>query len=71
MSEKNIKPHDLLESLWVMYQKSSGKYVSSAQLNVDGYVIQIPDKSFDTLDEAVTSIKARIIEARLKFKPRI
>lgn len=58
---------DLIRNVMVSNYKD--EFYSNAELNIDGYIIKIPDVHYPTIDEAVHGIKERIIEAVLKFKP--
>lgn len=60
---------DLINSVFVRYSKSSKRFVSSAKLNVDGYILEVPEVHYKTLIGASQGLIKRITEAVLKFKP--
>jgi len=62
-----IERTELIEGVNVAYSKHKKDFYSSAKLRIDGYVIELESMHFPTIDEAVSSIKTRIVEAIDKF----
>ena len=56
---------DIMISMYSHDKKLS--YYSKATLSYKGYKIEVPIKSYATLDEAVEGLKKRVIEAALDF----
>ena len=67
MIDVTVQKAEIIEEISIFYMKKSRKYYSSAVVNVDGYLMQLKGQKFDTIDEAVISIKDRIVEACTKF----
>lgn len=67
----NIKVNEVefFKDVTITWSKHRQQFYSHAKLIIDNHEIEIPSMYFDTLDEAVISIKERIVEASLKFKP--
>lgn len=61
--EKTIQKRQLLKSVSVDKYDHSSKWYSKAVLNVGEFEVVLKTMKFDTMDEAVASIKERISEA--------
>ena len=62
-----LEKKQLLENVTVAYNSYKNTFDCRAEIRLDDYTVKIPTKSFHTIEEAVTDIKKRVIEAIARF----